>query len=202
MAITKPSADMLAGYFPVSRIVGKKVARSEVSTAAQMTNSASEPTTGFRKTMFIPESGIAFLTWSTDLSHKGISAGSPAYDPPLNVAGQGRMPDGSYYPIGIAGWAAYRRATTEAGLTDAFALIAPSLAAGQLPTPMAHYKTIGSARVPFAVDAGYFYQFTMYMTAHTDAGSVAHTDGVAQLTTGGGINFLQIEYEPGATIEA
>lgn len=144
----------------------------------------------FRMNVFVPVNGTAMTNWAVDFSHRGINAGS-SYD-------ASHMPPGSNYPIGIAGWVVYRRATTEAGLTGSFSFINSSLAAGQLMNRQHHYQTLQASRIPFTVEGGYWYQFSMFITAHTDAGSMSGVDGAAEMTTGGAKNFLEVEYLPGA----
>ena len=209
MPLTRPTQAMLdvsladlPGSLPAQRISGKKVARSQVATDIDIPYALTE-ISGFRKNIQIPHTGLVYLTYSVDLSHRGVSAGSPAYDPPLNVAGEGHRPLGTYYPIGISGQVAFRRAVLEANLSaESWSYLTNTIGAGQLPDRKAHYETIGCARFPFLVDGGYWYQFSLALSSHTDAGLMDGIDGAAELTTGGGINFLQIEYEPGMTIEA
>lgn len=205
--ITRPSASMLGaqvsdlpGTLPTERVVGKKVSRI-VITAAEAVKYAQTEHPSFRRTLYIPVSGVVFLTYSIDMSHRGISAGVN-YNPPLNPTGDGLMPPGTYYPIGIGGQVAWRRSSSEAGLAGGFTYIADTIWGGQLSDRKHHYQTVGVAMVPFAVEGGYFYQFSLFLTAHTDAGSMSGVDGAAELTTGGGRNFLQLLYEPGMTVEA
>lgn len=205
MALTKPDGSMLNidaagslselsdGY----RVTGQKVVRSQVATDIDMPYALTE-ISGFRKNIQIEYTGLVFLTWSVDMSHRAISAGSPTYDPPFAAGGSGGMPLGTYYPIGISGQVAFRRAVLEANLGAAsWSYLGDTIGAGQLPDRKAHYETIGMARFPFLVDGGYWYQFSLALSSHTDAGTMNGVDGAAELTTGGGINFLQIEYEPG-----
>lgn len=186
----------LSGNLPAERISGRQTWRSFATAGWDLNSDRTEVPSYRRQTGLIGADGLVYLTWSADCSHRGISAGSPAYD------GQ-NMPPGTNYAIGLGGWIYYRRATTLGGLSSAsFTVISNSIAAGQLANRSHHYQTIGGARVPFAVEAGYYYEFTIQMSAHTDAGTMNGVDGAAELTTGGGTNFLQVEYEPGATIEA
>lgn len=199
-AIDATLAD-LPGDLPFERLGGKKLARVAVTTDDDLTFAGAE-VAGFRQTIYVPTDGIAYLTWSTDMSHRAISAGSPTFDPPLNPDGQGFVPLGSYYPIGISGRVIYRRAAAEGGLTGAFTSINDTIGAGQLSDRKQHYQTIGCPEYPFAVDGGFYYQFSLSLSAHTDAGTMNGVDGAAELTTGGGKNFLLIEYEPGViTVE-
>lgn len=209
MPLTKVSSLMVSsaladfsGNLPAQRVTGKKVARVDVTTDTDIPYALTE-ISGFRKNMLIPTTGVVLLTWSVDMSHRGVSAGSPTYDPPQNPNGDGHMPLGTYYPIGISGQIAWRRAAVEADLSaQSFSYISTSIAAGQLSDRKQHYQTIGMARLPFAVDGGYYYQFSLALSSHTDAGIMSGVDGAAELTTGGGKNFVLIEYEPGMTIEA
>lgn len=190
----------LPGTLPTERVVGKKVGRVTVADDIDIPYAQAEQP-AFRRSMLIPVNGVVFLTYSIDMSHRGIGAGAN-YDPPLNAAGSGQMPAGTYYPIGIGGQVAWRRSVSEAGLTGGFTFIANTIAGGQLSDRKHHYQTVGAAMVPFAVEGGYYYQFSLGLTSHTDAGSMSGVNGAAELTTGGGINFLQLIYEPGMTIEA
>ena len=108
----------------------------------------------------------------------------------------------TYYPIGRSGVAQYRRATTLEGLTGGFTNIAGSIGAGQISDRKHHYCSISAARIPFAVEEGYYYQFSLGLSSHTDAGTMSGVDGAAELDPTGGVNSIQVEYEPGATIEA
>lgn len=188
--------DRVTGDLPYERLGGKTLARVAVTTDIDIPFASTE-ISDFRKNVHVPTAGLVYLTWSIDMSHRGISAGSPTYDPPAASGGSGGMPAGAYYPIGISGKVTYRRATTVPGLTGGFTDLDITLGAGQLSDRKQHYQTIGQARVPFAVDAGYYYQFSLSLSSHTDAGSMNGVDGAAELTTGGGKNFLLIEYEPG-----
>lgn len=174
MALTKPSPNMMS--LPIG-----KVDQVIVTSAVQMFYEMTE-VSAFRKQVTYLNSGIAYLTWSCDCTHRGINAGSP----------------GTQYPIGLAGRVAYRRVLIGQPMTGVFSYVANSTGAGQVLGVTHHYTTIGRARAPLLIDAGYTYEFTIYLTSHTDAGSMNGVDGAAQLTVNGGANFLQIEYTQGA----
>lgn len=206
--LTKPTGAMinaeladLTGDLPAERISGKIVKRTIVSTDIDIPYAFGSEISAFRTGLQVTEPGLVFLTWMISMAHRAISAGAN-YDPPLNAAGQGLMPNGTYYPIGISGVAKYRRATTQAGLSGGFSNIAGSIGAGQISDRKHHYCSIAAARVPFAVEAGYYYQFSLGLSSHTDAGTMAGVDGAAELDPTGGVNSIQLEYEPGATLEA
>lgn len=190
----------LTGDLPAERVTGKLAKRTIVTSGAHIPYAFGSEMSAFRTSFLAAVNGIAFLTFHVSLAHRGISAGSPQYDPPLNANGAGLMGNGMYYPIGISGIVKYRRAASEDGLSGSFANVAGSISANQISDRKHHYGELSIARVPFSVEAGFHYQFSMGLSSHTDAGTMSGVDGAAQLDTTGGTNYLLIEYEPGAVI--
>lgn len=182
MSITKPSAPMLPPMQD-DRVTGKKLAGISTVVDYDIPYAMTEISL-FRKKIYIPTNGVAYVTWFVDFEHRGISDGST-----------------TQYPVGLAGTAMYRRALTEGGLTGAFSYIAKTTGAGQVLGRDHHYTTCGRSRIPFAVEGGYWYEMSLALTAHTDSGSMNGVDGAAQVCPNGGSNFILWEYEPGMTFD-
>lgn len=188
MTLTRPKKPMLDFAFEdlpgADRVLGKKVAIVTSSIDTDITYVPSE-VLHFRRKMLIEAAGIVFVTWQVDYRHRGIDAGSGF---------------GTQYPVGLAGYALYRRAATEGGLTGSFLVVNRTTGAGQILGVSHHYTTCGVARIPFAVEGGYWYEWSLALGGHTDAGTMSGVDGAVEVCPNGGVNYLLLEYEPGATL--
>ncbi len=208
MALQKIHPAMLAvaladipGDLPADRVSGLPSPRIEkswkaiVTTDDDLTYGGAE-VTGFRVTTdLITAAGVCYLTNDVDCSHRGLDAGDD-YD-------AANMPPGSNYPVGISSAITWRKATTVGGLSgESWTDVSTGTGAGQLPSRQAHYKTVGAHDVAFAVQAGFYYQFSLRLSGHTDAGSMNGVDGAAELTTGGGSNVLRVRYVEGAVVSS
>jgi len=202
MPFWKIAASSIEGDMYDPRVTGRTVSRVAVADDLDISYAFATEVPQFRKTIFVPQDGIAFLSFLISMQHRGISAGSPTYDPPAAEGGSGGMASGVYYPIGISGVVMYRRSATEGGLSGGFTNVMGTLAGGQISDRKHHYGLINCAREPFEVDGGYYYQFTMGLSSHSDAGTMNGVDGAAELNHNGGANCLIIEYEPGAMLAA
>lgn len=179
------SIDELSGSWPASRVSGRKKAVKYYSGDYDLFWAEPE-IPGFRKKMFIPDNGLVFISWALKVQHRGISAGSPW---------------GQDYPIGLGARPMYRRAVLEGDLSGSMSYIDAGLAAGQLMDWSMHrFYTLEAARVPFPVEGGYWYEFSLSGGSHTSAGSRNNQDGSAEVAPSGN-NYLMLEYEPGATLE-
>ncbi len=170
----------LPGNFPISRVSG--IQRFFVNTRTpRPLLQAGEEVPLFRKKVQVAQSGVVDLSWQVDCEHA-------AYDPGT----------GTNYPIGISGYVVWRRAATEAGLTGAFSFINTTCGASNIrDREYQHYETIGAAGVTFAVEGGYWYEFSLWLSGHSSAAGVVGVNGIARITPNGGENYLAITYWPG-----
>jgi hypothetical protein len=176
----------LAGNWPAHRVSGRKKAVKNFYGDYDLFWAEPE-IPGFRKKMYIPEDGLVLISWQLKVQHRGIDAGAPW---------------GKDYPIGLGARPWYRRASTEAGLTGTLTRINEGLAAGQLMDWSKHrFYTLEGARIPFPVNGPYWYEFSLGAGSHTSAGTRNGADGSAELAPSGN-NYLMLEYEPGAALEA
>ncbi|WWT40005.1 hypothetical protein [Nostoc phage Nsp-JY10] len=188
-------ADRLSGVLPYAQ-TGQKFWEKVVSTDVNMPFTPAEISQFRKKTGLIEADGLVYLTWSVACAHNGISAGSPLFD------GQ-NMSAGANYPIGLAGYVLYRRALSDGGLSGVFSVVPGTTGDGQVTNIAHHYQEIGKARKPFAVEAGYHYEFSLALSGHTDAGTRNGQDGSARVNgvgAGDGSCYLTIEYQPGAFV--
>lgn len=173
------SVSELPGDFPISRITGPQRFWASTRVAQPLLWDGGEVSL-FRKKVHVTEPGLVELTWQVDCEHT-------AYDP-------GSGPD---YPIGISGQVCWRRAATEAGLSGSFAnFITTTIGANNIrDRTNQHYETIGASGVPWAVEGGYWYEFSLWLSGHSAV--APGVNGIARITPNGGENYLAITYWPG-----
>ena len=170
----------LPGNLPASRITGQK--RSVVivprTTSYSLTHNYSQMSV-FNKKIFTPEAGLMMISWQIDTMHNNVNS----------------------QPILIQGMSVYRVGDTEAALAAAsFAAITDAYDEGVIRDVTHHYYTIHFPRYPFPVLANKWYEFSINVAAKsTVSGTV---NGLATMQNNGGSQFMTLEYEPGAVLEA
>ena len=167
------------GNLPASRLSGQKraVVIAPRTTSYPLTHEYALMSL-FNKKMFIPEAGLAMISWQIDTQHNGVNG----------------------HAVQIEGMSVYRMADTEAELTgQSFQTITSAYDQGVIRDVTHHYYTIHFNRYPFKVLPNKWYEFSLNLRARSTVSGTLN--GLATMQNNGGTQYMSVEYEPGAVLE-